>query len=216
MKLLNYFNEFLIYICREIQSHQELEGRKQNTADHSQSKQVESNTVSLEELTGEQVIINEFTGHKGTILQESTENEVKIQIERTEINQCSKQNPEIYLAHEDVQDTCVETIEMQGNISEEQSEEKADNGQTEQSGISDLGQTPASTSEVSEIDTNKDISDNKDSTDGNNLQEFAEGHEDEPMEIEETHTTDVITTDSSKIAEVEEVFIKFNIFYYFV
>lgn len=100
---------------------------------------------------------------------------------------------------------------MQGNISEEQSEEKADNRQMEQSGISELEQTPGSTSEVSEIDMNKDISDNKDSTDGNNLQEFAEGHEDEPMEIEETHTTDVITTDSSKIAEVEEVFIKFNI-----
>lgn len=211
MKLLYYFQEFLLFVCREIQSQQELEARKQNTTDHPRSKQVGSNTVSLEELTGEQVIINEFTGRKRTIMQESTDNEINIQIERTEIDQGSKQNPEVYLAHEDVQDTCVETIEMQGNISEEKADNTAEH--TEESGISDPGKTPAKTSEVAEIDTIKDISDNKDSTDGNNLQELAEGQEDEPMEIEETHTTDVITTDTSKIAEVQEVFIKFKIFY---
>lgn len=206
-------------IYREIQSQQELKPEpfynenKQNTIDHTQCKQVQSDTVSLEDLTGEQVIINNFTGEKHTIMQEPADSEVNnIEIERTEMNQCSKQNPEMYLAHEDVQDiqdTCVETTEIEGNeISDEQPGEKTDNKHAEETDKSELEQTPASTSEIAEIDSVKNVTVNKDSTDSSNLQEFAEGHDDEPMEIEETHTTDVITTNSSKIAEVEEVCIK--------
>lgn len=203
--VLPYINDsLLLFFCREIESHQELkqepffEEQKQSTINQSESK-IEN--IALEEITSNDVILNNFSESVSDEAETSVSNENKIEMNEPEVKQTDPQNPELYLTEGDIQNTSEEhkTDDISNpqviNIESEHSEEMTTNTET-------IADNTTNNIEESPI---KEAPIAKESVVDGNVQDIIDGSQEEPMEIEEIPSTDVVTENKSSEAMEDQV-----------
>lgn len=206
----------IIFFSREIESQQDIKSESFYEEDKRtsivQSKPLESDRIVLDKLTRDQVTFNDFDECEHVDIGETPHNEATMKHnEMLEVNQDTEQNPEIYLAQEDAHESSVETVETQvDNMSTRESVANSENEHIEQEERINSEQTSDDIEQNIGQVSNEEVVTNQEPLDvGNSVPDAVDGNQEEPMEIEETHTTDVITTVTSAIRPQNEVIPQF-------
>lgn len=208
-----YFFFIRCFYFREIESHQELKAQpfyqeqKQSTIDESHDK-IDNETLTLEEISRNDVIINDFTECVSDENDTSINDENKRQKHTPDVQKTAEQNPEIYLAEDDAQNTTEEHAKTQTDVISNQSVENVESEHIT-TNIEIETTVDNSTEKFKDI-TITEASNMEESTVVNNVQDIIDGPQEEPMEIDEIHSTDATKNKISEGLEVQVIL--FNLY----
>lgn len=156
--------------------------------------------MTLEEITSNDVIINDFSECIAEEVEATVSSENTIQKDQSEVQQTAEQNPEMYLAEGDDQNTSEVNTETQtSNMSNQPVEIESEQPKNMETKTDD-------NAEIGEKSSVKEASVAKESVVDGNVEDITDGTQEEPMEIEEIHSTDVVT--ENKSPEAMEIQVK--------